>query len=537
MLFSSLAACEKLGLQEKAFDFISPDNFYKTEKDADASCIGIYSTLDKLEIYHLLNGLGCVGLTRNGNYNYENAGDLNEYDDLMRRTWQFIFEAIRKANTTIYYLEQSPVPAGVKARYIAEARAIRAFSYFRAVRLWGDVPMRLDPLVESGDFPLTPMKEVYAQIVKDLEESIPSLWNRGEKPEGRMNKSAARALLADVYITMASSAKNYNSATSARGLKPYHDAFASNIDEYYTKAKDLCSAVIQGPYRLLDNWTHLWGRGQGFDYRNNDEFIWASQTAPGLDGNDFGNHYTPIYSNYAPASNTQFTGVTYEYVVSFDTNDVRYKDGLIWEYQDVQQSEKRGQYVIQRWRRHVDDKTYPPSTSGSIVLFKNADTLIYESKYWEMAPRKFFDMLYTVAGVGTAVAMPYYRMAEVYLMYAEAESALNGVTQDAVDKINAIRRRVNLPEYTAGQFTPEEFRERILDELLWEFSLEGKDYFHLLRMGQLEERCYGVQVNRYGKDNVENPRPRTAEDYWLPYPNMEKTLNSYLKDKTRMPFE
>src|SRR3546814_18307566 len=98
----------------------------------------------------------------------------------MRRVWQFLFESVRKANTTIYYLEQSAISEEVKNRYIAEAKAIRAFSYFRLVRLWGDIPMRLSPLVETDDFPLNPLKDVYQQLVTDLEWAIPSLWNRGE---------------------------------------------------------------------------------------------------------------------------------------------------------------------------------------------------------------------------------------------------------------------------------------------------------------------------------------------------------------------
>src|SRR3546814_19560096 len=85
-----LFSCNSLELNEEAFDFISPDNFYKTEKDADASCIGLYSAIDRLEIYHVLNGLGAVGPTRNSNYSYQNAGDINERADLMRRVWQFL---------------------------------------------------------------------------------------------------------------------------------------------------------------------------------------------------------------------------------------------------------------------------------------------------------------------------------------------------------------------------------------------------------------------------------------------------------------
>src|SRR3546814_676073 len=398
--------------------------------------------------------------------------------------------------------------------------------------------MRLSPLVETDDFPLTPLKDVYQQIVTDLEWAIPSLWNRGEKPDGRMNKSTGQILLADVYLTMASSARSYNSATSARSLKPYHDAFGDQIQEFYGKAKTLSAEVISGPYSLLPDWMNMWGKGPAFDNRYNNEFIWASQTASGLYGHGFADHYSPIYSEYTPASRTLFTGVTYEHVVSFDTLDLRYTEGLIWEYNDVNISEARGQYGIQRWRRHVDDESYPESTKGSVIIKRTSDTLIYENKYWEMCTKKFFDMTYTIASpAGPAGVMPYYRMAEAYLIYAEAENELNGMTQAAVDKVNAVRGRVNVGLYSAGQFSKEEFRDHILDEWLWEFTLEGKDYFDLVRMGQLEERCYGVQVDRFGKDGVENPRPRDADDYWLPYPILEKGLNTFLAGKDRMSYQ
>src|SRR3546814_12958568 len=65
---------------------------------------------------------------------------------------------------------------------------------------------------------------------------------------------------------------------------------------------------------------------------------------------------------------------------------------------------------------------------------------------------------------GPAGVMPYYRMAEAYLIYAEAENELNGMTQAAVDKVNAVRGRVNVGLYSAGQFSKEEFRDHILDE-------------------------------------------------------------------------
>src|SRR3546814_6096431 len=86
-----------------------------------------------------------------------------------------------------------------------------------------------------------------------------------------MNKSTGQILLADVYLTMASSARSYNSATSARSLKPYHDAFGDQIQEFYGKAKTLSAEVISGPYSLLPDWMNMWGKGPAFDNRYNNE--------------------------------------------------------------------------------------------------------------------------------------------------------------------------------------------------------------------------------------------------------------------------
>src|SRR3546814_17100210 len=101
------------------------------------------------------------------------------------------------------------------------------------------------------------------------------------------------------------------------------------------------------------------------------------------------------------------TGVTYEHVVSFDTLDLRYTEGLIWEYNDVNISEARGQYVIQRWSRHVDDESSPASTKGSVIIKRTSYTLIYENTYWEWCTKTFVDMTYTIASqVGTAGVIP-----------------------------------------------------------------------------------------------------------------------------------
>ena len=128
IIFFSLLGCED-ALDEKAYTFISPDNFYKTEADANASCIGLYEGIDAREPSNVLNALGSVGLTRDGRYNYHNEGNINQYDELMNRMWQNFYYVVRKANTTIEGLENSDIDEDVKNRYIAEAKIVRAHRY------------------------------------------------------------------------------------------------------------------------------------------------------------------------------------------------------------------------------------------------------------------------------------------------------------------------------------------------------------------------------------------------------------------------
>ena len=527
----TIIGCESL--EEEAYTFITPSKFYKTEADANASCIGLYEGVDHISIYNVLNNLGCVSQVYDTRHIAMSEGNISSSEELVNQMWQQMHYVVRKANTTIDNLEASDIKEDVKNRYIAEAKVVRAHAYFRLVRGWGDIPALWTSSFDSDDIPLTSLEDVYAQIIEDLEWAKDYVWIRGEKPDGRVNQSTAKTILAKVYLTLAHSATSYNAGTSAKGLKPYNDAFSGNATNYLQNCKTLCQEVIDGPYSLLSNWMDQWGKGAGFDNRNNDEVIWSSQTAPGLYGHIIGDRYSEAETEYVPASLGRYQGLAYEWVSSFDPNDIRYTDGMIWQYHALAASGNK--VVIEKWRRDVNDPLYPDDNQR-IVLYESADTIIQENSYWYMSLKKWVDRTYEVRGVGAAINIPYFRMAEVYLMYAEAENELNGCTQAAVDKINAVRSRCNVPTYTAGQFSKDEFRERILDELLWEFGQEAKDWFDICRFGQLEERCYGVGIDLYGEESSANPRPRDADDYWLPYPDQERDLNSYLKDVERMDY-
>ena len=64
--------------------------------------------------------------------------------------------------------------------------------------------------------------------------------------------------------------------------------------------------------------------------------------------------------------------------------------------------------------------------------------------------------------------------------YAEAEIRMHGVTQDAVDKVNALRNRAHAKRFTVATLTLDE----LLDEWSREFYFEGRRRVDLIRFGK-----------------------------------------------------
>ena len=121
--------------------------------------------------------------------------------------WQKWFTAVARANTAIKFITEFNgfTTTGLKDRLLAEAKFVRAFSYFELVKMFGDVPLILNYIGSTSDnlkIPRSPKAQVYAQIEKDLGEAYPVLpanySNSADK--GRATKGAALTLLAKAEL-------------------------------------------------------------------------------------------------------------------------------------------------------------------------------------------------------------------------------------------------------------------------------------------------------------------------------------------------
>ena len=517
-------------LDENDRAHIQPNEYYRSEADLNGACITIYTGMAPIQYYRLLNGMGRIQVTTDNRFAQQCRGVLTSSDQHVNQVWTDFYQCISKANYAIDHILVCPVEESIKNRYIAEAKALRALLYLRLVKLYGDMPLYMSFDTSTDDVYPAPMKEVYTTIIDDLTWAAENGHEPGWK-RGRMDRTGAKMVLADAYVTCASSAAHYNPSTSARALKPYYTAFADSIPFYYGHVKRITEEIISGTaYKLISSgqWSDLWGLSESHDSRNNEEYVLSPQTIVGLYSE--GHSYVPVDSEYSPAHTGIFGHVAYEHVVSYDRNDERFKQHM-FSYRTIVPN-NAGNYRYLQWFRDLDNPDNLLTFSGTITF--PGDPIEYrQARHTALYPTKFYDRTYTDPGMdGEACVIQYYRIAEAYLWFAEAENELNGMTQAAVEKINAIRERVNVPIYSEGQFTQAEFRGKLIDEYCWEFALEGKDFHVLTRFGQLEERCKGVETTSDGTTfpglDPNNPRPRNADNYWLPYPINEKQLNKYM---------
>lgn len=128
--------------------------------------------------------------------------NLNSSSGEISAFWDILYREIGRTNAAIERGEAiSYADPAKKAARIAEAKFLRALSYFYLVQTWGDVPMPLkETVAASKEVIRVPSAQIYTQILKDLAEAEAVLPVTATD-YGRVTKGAAQFLLAKVYLT------------------------------------------------------------------------------------------------------------------------------------------------------------------------------------------------------------------------------------------------------------------------------------------------------------------------------------------------
>jgi hypothetical protein len=519
------SSCKNL-LDEKVVSQVGAE-YITTPAGFDAGVKAVYSSLR--DFYGRENGMD-VTVFGTDTYTYGSDGTykyMNQYTtQLDSRTqpiidiWNAFYVGISTANAVI---DQAPNVTGLdeatKKRRVAEVKFLRAHHYFVLVQLYGAVPLVLTQSTTANKVATrTPVPDVYAAIVKDLESALPDLT--ATTPDyGRVTKGACEHLLARVYLTKATS----------------QAAAATDYDKAATYAQ---SVIKNYTYKLLPDFSSVFLQGSG---EINDEVIFATQYTSDPTTNGVGNethlYYVMEYDAQAgmkrdialgrPFRRFRPTEYTLNTIFADRVNDSRY----LKSFRTVYYSNNPGTYT------NLFDN------SKTSITVQAGDTAIYlpgvewtmaqraKKKYQVLVPSLYRPNLFPTLTKFLDPLRPdlqyqpgsrdflMFRLAETYLIAAEALFK-QGKTAEALPFINAVRRRAAYPgkeaamTLTAGQLTMETIMQERARELLGEMFR----WFDLKRWGVLIER-----VKLYNPDAAPNIKAGKHELRPIPQDQIDRT--------------
>lgn len=190
--------------------------------------------------------------------------------------WNKGFTGIYRANVFLKHITTVSMDATLKARYIAEAKLLRAYFYFDLVRYFKNIPLTLEPIDPSNIYTITQAApaDVYKQIIQDLKDAQAALPATvvAATDGGRVTLGIDHALLGRVYMWQ----KDYANAIAELALV---NGTAPGV-----------SASTYG-YKLIPNFGDLWKVANKFNSESVFEIVFNStsngswSTVGGTEGN------------------------------------------------------------------------------------------------------------------------------------------------------------------------------------------------------------------------------------------------------------
>jgi hypothetical protein len=471
-----LSSCKKNFLEKPPTDRITDASFYKTDEQVLAGTAGLYNKVwfdynDKASynIGDFRSGTTFSAYNDRGNVLFNTTAENGENN----ASYRSFFQVVAQSNLTIININANAgdaVTPAVKKMAIAEARFMRAVAYRYLVMNWGEVPIITNNLEILTDTSVrrNTVPSIWRFITREMRAVAEDLPVTAVQP-GRLTKWSAEGMLARFYLTRA--------GVESTGPTGRNQAFLDSA-KYY--AQDV---IMNSGAQLLPNYADLFK----YPYDNNKESLFELQWvyAPGQFGSQ---NSTPSYLNFSPdiANGDGWGG----------------DKGATWwmlsQYDGIQASGDtmlRGRTIDQRLKATymLPGASYPEITQLLSTGVKQK--LIYPNNGGDVnfaAVKKY--VVGKAEDVGGQAASQNYpndtymlRLADLYLMYAEAVLGNNASTTDAtaLQYFNAVHTRAGLPPYTTtdnnGNPTPLTF-DVIFKERVLEFAMEGVVWYDLVRL-------------------------------------------------------
>lgn len=401
----------------------------------------------------------------------------------VRNVWNNLNSGIARATIALNQLPAQSDPN--KDLYIAEVRAVRAFTSYVLLDLYGVVPTR-DPssLDFTKDAGFLYGAEAVAFIKGELDAVIPQLKQKGEVAYGRFTKAAAQATLAKLHLN--------------RGV--YQDRYAASFNFAGADMDEVikyCDGIINdGKYQLSDDYWSIFG----VDNNTNSEIIFATDNRPSL-GDGLGGNWRAmmtLHYNQRPRANFEpwngFTTIA-DFYNKWDKNDPRFfKQNLPLAAGNVDEKDyklNRGFLSGQQYGGILESGAFKKDASGKIIIDALKDRAGNPLNYTVEVPISGANEAQGVrvlkyepdtrgpnADMG-GTDIPIFRLADVYLMRAEAKLR-KGDKAGAIADVNVVRKKRGATEITDLTL------DRMLDERGFELYWESHRRQDMIRFGKFE---------------------------------------------------
>ena len=396
----------------------------------------------------------------------------------------------------------------------AEARFLRAYFHFELLKRYGPIPIVTSTLSINGNYENTPrptMKEVVDFIAKECDIAADTLeltpWRNVNDAFGRATKGAALALKSRLLL-YAASPLYVDFGDTNETNKPTDVAL-------WKSAADAAKAVIDlNQYELASSYADLFKN----DFQNK-EYIFVRRYAA---NSDFEKSNFPVsFGGQGGTNPSQNLVDDYEMLdgTPFDWNDPA-KAAQPFENRDA----RLGATILMNMAPFKGKKvaTYPEGADASPN--PNATKTGYYL-------RKFLneDVNIQTGGSSSGHVVPLFRLAEIYLNYAEALNECDPTNPDIALYLNKVRNRASLPNVSA--LSQEQMRAVIQHERRVELAFEEHRSWDVRRWkiasSTLGAPLMGVQIERkplggytYMPVKVEQ-RVFQPKMYWYPIPQSE----------------
>lgn len=494
------SGCKKF-LEEEDPSNLTNESFFTIPEHAESAIAAAYATTrffgdgagifsSNWQLLEAVTGTTTTETAQNSDLNNLYSLSYDGNTGHIVNWWNGLYRVIAQTNLVLDKVPGiTPMDENQKKKILGEAKFLRAWAYFFAVRLWGDIPIVTKPQSATSEdfFPARQSQEaVYELIVQDLldAEAAGLPWMDAT---GRVSLAAVKSQLAKVYLTMAG-------FPLSKGASHY--TLAAN------KALEVITYANANPATI--NLFNTYAEVHSVSTENRVEHIFELQYFADVAGNPMEN----MLPNFKPAtaygaSGTGSTVPTLSFYQSYEPGDLRAQN-------------QTGYFYTSYFR----DGSGPAFDLGAPYIFKHFNVVAFGAPGVTGTRRNDLNV-------------PMIRYAEVLLIYAEAKNEVGGPEMTAYTAFKRIRDRAQLTTPALGTYTQASFREAIWRERWYEFCFESITWFDMVRLRKVfNENTKGFD-NFVGHVNKSSNQPLQEKHLLMPLGVQEMQNNPNLKPQNQ----